>query len=260
MQQLVTIPTIVNGLAALGVTEGAKLMVHCSMSSFGRVQGGAQTVIEALVSTVGESGTIVVPTLTDGRFDPSQWGNPPVPEHLWDRIRFESPAFHPNKTPTDQTMSAVYELFRTWPGVTRTDHPHSSMAAWGMDRDQLTNMHRLEERFGDSSPLGVLYELDAKVLFLGTNYATNTCFHLAEYRRPNPPMKDFLIVKGKGEERKLTTYQDVDTNSSIFEIIGEDFEAEEVIEVGEIGAATCRLFSLRSAVDFAVDWLIAREE
>lgn len=260
MQQLVTIPTIINGLTALGVTEGAKLLVHCSMSSFGRVQGGAQTIVEALVSKVGGSGTIVVPTLTDGRFDPSEWRNPPAPEHSWDRIRFESPEFHPSKTPTDRTMSAVYELFRTWPGVIRTDHPHSSMAAWGKDRDQLTHTHRLEERFGDSSPLGVLYELDAQVLFLGTNYATNTCFHLAEYRRPNPPRREFLIVQGKGSDRKLTTYRDVDTNSSIFKSIGDDFEAGQAVKIAKIGAATCRLFSFRSAVDFAVDWLTAREE
>ena len=107
MQQLVTIPTIIDGLAAMGVAEGAKLMVHCSLSSFGRVQGGPQAVVEALVARVGESGTLVMPTFTDGRFDPSEWGNPPAPEHLWDRISFESPAFHPTKTPTDQTMSAV---------------------------------------------------------------------------------------------------------------------------------------------------------
>lgn len=258
MQQLVTIPTITAGLTALGVIEGANLLVHCSMSSFGRVQGGAQTIVEALVTKVGRSGTIVVPTLTDGRFDPSQWGNPPAPEDLWDRIRFESPPFHPQKTPTDQTMSVVYELFRTWPGAVRTDHPHSSMAAWGSNRDQVTSTHQLEERFGDSSPLGVLYELNAQVLFLGTTYDTNTCFHLAEYRRPDPPTKEFLIVQGRGQDRRLMTYRDVDTDSSIFRDIGEDFEAEQAIKIGKIGAATCRLFSLRSAVDFATVWLAKR--
>ena len=165
---------------------------------------------------------------------------------------------HPQKTPTDQTMSVVYELFRTWPGAVRTDHPHSSMAAWGSNRDQVTSTHQLEERFGDSSPLGVLYELNAQVLFLGTTYDTNTCFHLAEYRRPDPPTKEFLIVQGRGQDRRLMTYRDVDTDSSIFRDIGEDFEAEQAIKIGKIGAATCRLFSLRSAVDFATVWLAKR--
>ncbi len=260
MQQLVTIPTIVDGLTKLGVHEGSTFMVHCSMSSLGHVQGGAQAIIEALVSTIGASGTVVMPTLTDGRFDPSEWGNPPVPQELWNRIRFETPPYHPQKTPTDNTMSAVYELFRTWPDVVRTDHPHSSIAAWGLHRDRVVSTHRLEERFGNSSPLGVLYELDAQVLFLGTTYSTNTCFHLAEYRRPNPPIREFLIVQGSDGNRTLTTYEDVDTDSSIFETIGADFEAARPVKVGTIGSATCRLFSFRVAVDFAVDWLTSREK
>jgi len=255
MRKLVTVPTIIDGLAALGLGEGARLLVHCSMSSFGHVEGGAQAIIEALTSVVGRSGTLVMPTLTNGRFDPSEWRNPPAPEEQWDRIRFETPAYNPNKTPTDKTMSAVYELFRTWPGVIRTNHPHSSVAAWGADRDLVTNEHRLDERFGDSSPLGVLYQLDAQVLFLGTTFATNTCFHLAEYRRPNPPKREFLIVSGIGADRRLITYTDVDTDSSVFETIGADFEAATTIRRGRVGAADARLFGLRSAVDFATEWL-----
>lgn len=255
MQQLVTVPTIIEGLADLGVTSGDRLLVHCSLSSFGRVQGGAQAVVEALEQAVGPSGTLVMPTLTNGRFDPSEWGNPPAPEQHWHRIRFETPAFHPDKTPTDHTMSAVYELFRTWPGALRSNHPHSSMAAWGAHRESLTTGHRLEERFGDSSPLGTLYELDAKVLFLGTGYDTSTCFHLAEYRVSNPPRRAFRIVQQQGSERRLVTYEDVDTNSSVFEQLGSDFEAAEPVAVAPIGAAQCRLFSFRKAVDFAVAWL-----
>ncbi len=259
MRNSITSPTILRGLTELGVQEGARLMVHCSMSSFGHVEGGAQAIIEALIGSVGSQGTLVMPTLTNGRFDPSEWSNPPAPEDQWTRIRFETPAYHPDKTPTDATMSAVYELFRTWPGAIRTNHPHSSLAAWGHDRARITEVHRLEERFGDSSPLGVLYELDAQVLFLGTGFSTNTCFHLAEYRRPNPPKRDFQIVRGEGDDRKLISYSDVDTNSGLFEAIGADFETEANIRNVRIGGAECRLFKFRSAVDFAVEWLAARE-
>ncbi len=255
MQQLVTMTTIADGLADLGVSDGACLMVHCAMSRFGHVQGGAQAVIEAVLSTVGSSGTVVMPTLTNGRFDPSEWRNPPVPEALWDRIRFETPAYHPLKTPVDHTMSAVYELFRTWPGVTRTGHPHSSVAAWGSHRDRIVASHRLDDRFGNSSPLAVLYDLDALVVFLGTSYATNTCFHLAEYRVPAPPRREFYIVEDTPSGRQLTTYEDVDTDSSVFEAVGADFDTVERVRRLRIGGADCRLFSLRAAVDFAVAWL-----
>ena len=255
MRTLVTLPTISDGLTKLGVKQGARLMVHCSLSSFGHVQGGAQTILEGLLTHVTESGTVVMPTLTNGRFDPSEWGNPPAPPELWDRIRFETPLFHHRKTPVDQTMSVVYELFRTWPGVVRTNHPHSSLAVWGADRDKVAHTHRLEDRFGNSSPLGVLHALDAQVLFLGTDYETNTCFHLAEYRVPNPPVREFLIVQENEQGKALVSYEDVDTNSSVFGQIGRAFEANRDVQTEQIGAATCKLFSFRSAVDFAVDWL-----
>ena len=258
MQQLVTVPTILNGLSELGVRAGMNLLVHCSLSSFGHVQGGAQTIVEAVIQHVGKEGTIVMPTLTNGRFDPSEWRNPPVPQELWDRIRFETPLHHPQKTPTDHTMSVVYELFRTWPDVIRTGHPHSSLAAWGKYRNEIVENHRLEERFGDSSPLARLYQIDTQVLFLGTTFATNMCFHLAEYRQPNPPIREFMIVREYDGKRTLERYTDVNTDSGIFEAIGTDFEADCTVYKAEIGQASCRFFSLREAVDFAQMWLTAR--
>ena len=255
MQSLVTVPTVVEGLEALGVRPGATLLVHCSLSRFGHVQGGAQTVIEGLVRTVGSTGTLVMPAFSPGRFDPSEWRNPPVPESLWDRIRFETPAFHPQKTPVDHTMSCVYELFRTWPGAQRSAHPHSSFAAWGQHRDEVLNEHNLADRFGESSPLRRLYDLDAQVLFLGTGYDTCTCFHLAEYRQPDPPMRSYFMVDRGGEQPVLGRYEDLDTNSSVFEALGMEFEARNAPAQHVIGEALCRLFSLRQAVEFAVSWL-----
>ena len=63
MQQLVTVSTIVDGLADLGVVRSDRLLVHCALSSFGRIQGGAQAVIEALEQAVGSTGTLVMPCL-----------------------------------------------------------------------------------------------------------------------------------------------------------------------------------------------------
>lgn len=254
MQQVVTFPALIQGLSNLGVTNGEDLLVHCSMSSFGQVYGGAQSIIESLTHQVGSEGTIVMPTLTNGRFDPSEWSNPPSPPELWDEIRYTTPLFDPQKTPCDQTMSAVYELFRTWPGSSRSTHSHSSFAAWGKHRDELLIGHRLDDRFGETSPLAKLYDIDAKVLFLGSDFSTNTCFHLAEYRRSNPPTKEFKIVIEMGGEKSLETYTDVNTNSSVFNTIGADFEASGFVKEERIGQARCVVFSLRDAVDFATEW------
>lgn len=47
----------------IGINEGMELEVHSSLSSFGYVEGGAETVIEALMECVGENGSIFIPAL-----------------------------------------------------------------------------------------------------------------------------------------------------------------------------------------------------
>lgn len=54
---------IINGLLDLGVKSGDEIEVHSSLSSFGFVEGGAETVISALKEAVGKNGSIFMPAL-----------------------------------------------------------------------------------------------------------------------------------------------------------------------------------------------------
>ena len=45
-------------------------MVHTSLSQIGYVCGGAQTVIEALIETIGDEGTIMMPAQSWKSIDP----------------------------------------------------------------------------------------------------------------------------------------------------------------------------------------------
>ena len=56
----VTQQDLVQAFRELGVREGMALEVHSSLSSFGRVEGGAETVIAALMESVGGSGSIFI--------------------------------------------------------------------------------------------------------------------------------------------------------------------------------------------------------
>ena len=47
----------------IGVEEGMTLEVHSSLSSFGHVEGGADTLISALKEAVGQDGSIFMPSL-----------------------------------------------------------------------------------------------------------------------------------------------------------------------------------------------------
>ena len=54
---------IVQMLKRIGIFEGMELEVHSSLSSFGYVDGGAETVIAALMECVGKNGSIFMPSL-----------------------------------------------------------------------------------------------------------------------------------------------------------------------------------------------------
>lgn len=57
---------LIEGLKKLGLQEGMEIEVHSSLSSFGYVEGGAETVIEALMECVTEQGSIFMPSLCFG--------------------------------------------------------------------------------------------------------------------------------------------------------------------------------------------------
>lgn len=59
---------LVRELKKAGLQEGMELEVHSSLSSFGYIDGGAETVINALMECVGNNGSIFMPAL---RFSPS---------------------------------------------------------------------------------------------------------------------------------------------------------------------------------------------
>ena len=54
----VTQQNITDGLRALGLHRGHAVLAHSSLSSFGYVEGGADAVIDALLETVGQEGTV----------------------------------------------------------------------------------------------------------------------------------------------------------------------------------------------------------
>ena len=54
---------LVEELKKIGLQEGMDIEVHSSLSSFGYVEGGAETIIEALMECVTDRGSIFMPSL-----------------------------------------------------------------------------------------------------------------------------------------------------------------------------------------------------
>jgi aminoglycoside N3'-acetyltransferase len=60
-------------LVSIGVEPGITLVVHSSLSSIGRVVGGAPTVVSALLDVIGDNGTLAMPAATPQCADPASW-------------------------------------------------------------------------------------------------------------------------------------------------------------------------------------------
>ncbi|MDP9416285.1 MAG: AAC(3) family N-acetyltransferase, partial [Actinomycetota bacterium] len=137
----------------------------------------------------------------------------------------------------------------------RSEHPHVSFAAVGPAADALTGGHALAYGLGEGSPLARLYELDARVLLLGVDHASNTSMHLAEYRagiRRAVRQSGPVLVNGA---RQWLTWDDIDIESDDFAALGAEFDATEAVRTGRVGLANVRLMPQRAAVDFAEAWL-----
>lgn len=250
----ITVKQMVQELQALGIQEGDILLVHSSLSSLGWVCGGPQAVVEALFSAVGTSGTLVMPAQSGDWSDPAEWGNPAVPEPWVNIIYQEMPAFDPAVTPT-RGMGRIAEMFRVYPGSLRSNHPQVSFTANGSQADFIVSEHALTPQFGDGSPLGKLYGLNAKVLLLGAGFGSCTSFHLAETRLKDMPVKKMGAAIRENGERLWKWFEDFAYDSEDFADIGEAYKPLGKIRSGQIGNAACFLFPLREGVDFAAQWL-----
>ena len=166
--------------AELGLPKGAIVMVHSSLSRFGYVEGGADTVIDAILESIGEEGTLVMPALSF-----SWLGNPP---------------FEKEKTPS--RVGAITEAFRKRKGVLRSSHPTHSICAFGPKAELIVSRHSPDEPvFSKEEAFGKLYELDAFILMLAP-LNTNTLMHMAE-EWGGVPLPDFLGHIVENGERKV---------------------------------------------------------
>jgi aminoglycoside 3-N-acetyltransferase len=166
---------LVAGFRALGVARSAPVIAHASLSAFGRVRGGAETIVGALLAAFDG---VMMPAFTYMTMVIPEEG--PAQNGLdygrgQDRNRMAVP-FSPSM-PADRLMGAIPEALRTHRLADRSGHPILSFAGVGVG--DLLHSQTIAEPL---APLRHLVDRRGWVLLLGVDQSVNTTLHEAERR------------------------------------------------------------------------------
>ena len=164
---------LVTALRKLEIDRSRPVIAHVSMSSFGAVRGGADTLLGALTSVFP---ALVMPAFTyQTMLIPGD--GPPHNALVYgsgkDANRMAE--FFTPEMPADRLMGVVAEALRNHPRAIRSSHPILSFA--GINAEAVIRSQTLAEPL---DPIRELMEARGWVLLLGVDHTVNTSIHYAE--------------------------------------------------------------------------------
>ena len=153
--------------------QDTPVIAHASLRPFGFIQGGAETVLNAMLASFA---SVIMPTHTYKTKIIPDLGPPNngiVYGSGHDKNRLAEP-FHPGMR-ADPMMGLLPETLRCHPAAMRTAHPILSFA--GVDADFILFTQTLYEPL---APIGALAELGGWVVLINVDHTVNTSIHYAE--------------------------------------------------------------------------------
>lgn len=160
------------GLNGLGLKNNP-VIAHASLKSFGEIDGGAQTLLRAVLDSVG---ALVMPSFTYKTMITPEVGPPNNGLVYGDDQNLNAMAEpFTLDMPCDKMMGIVPETLRRLPFTKRTQHPIQSFV--GVRADKFLAAQTLQNPLG---AIGVLDDADGWVLLLGVDHTVNTSIHFAE--------------------------------------------------------------------------------
>lgn len=147
-------------LSEMGLSGHDAVMLHSSMKSIGKVEGGADTVVDAFMEFFSE-----------GLFM--------TPAHTWAQMSAAYSVFYPETEPA--CVGIIPNIFRKREGVFRSLHPTHSIAAYGpMAEAYVKGEEYAKTPCPPDGCFGRLREINAKILLAGVTHSRNTFIHSVE--------------------------------------------------------------------------------
>lgn len=157
----------------LGMGNQSRVIAHASMSAFGQIVGGAETIVGALLATCE---TVCMPSFTYKTMIIPSVGPPDnAIDYGLGVTRNPLAEIFSLKMPADSTLGVVAEAFRSHSDSHRSNHPILSFS--GINAEAALTAQSLEEPL---APIAWLTEQDGDVLLIGVDHTANTSLHYAE--------------------------------------------------------------------------------
>jgi aminoglycoside 3-N-acetyltransferase len=260
LDHLVTHSQLVDELKALGVAAGQIVMVHASVKAIGKIVGGPNVIVQALLDALTPAGTLMMYV---------GWEDTPdfvlnLPPAVQQEYYAEHPPFDPRIARAVREHGILAEIVRGWPGAQRSLNPEASVTAIGGQAEWITRDHPLNYGYGAGSPLEKLVEARGLVLMLGAPLDTLTLLHYAENRarmRHKRIIRYSCPILREGK-RVWVEIEDYDTGEPhgdyTFEEIAQAYLALGKGRQGMLGNAPSYLFDAADLSAFAITWLEER--
>ncbi len=239
-----TASEIKTSLRELGVQAGDVVLVQSAMRTMGYVEGGAKSVVDALLELLEPNGTLVVPTFA------------------FAHEAEEDPIVDPAADHSE--MGIITETARLYPDARRSTAFRHSVAAFGRRSQVLAENAPELSPFDLRSSFGVMAALNTQVILLGVTYSSSTSHHFAEfvcevpYRQATSRSAKVRQLNGKVVEQEMTDYQPKSEGGSYYGSRGPDFnrlgqmlEDRGLVDTAFIGNAAARRFAMRDLLDLA---------
>lgn len=221
----------------IGLDRGDAVVLHSSLRSIGRVDGGAETVVAALFDVLGPEGLLVAPTYT-----------------YWTQ-RFD-PASDPSLT------GRITEVIRLWPGAVRSWHPTHSVAAIGRGAAEICEGHHRVGAVSRGSPLDRLAARGGKIVLLGVGHVANSTIHVGEVHADAPYLDIPFSADSFTSATVVTPAGDVTVPilqpsgcSRAFGAIEQPLRQRGAIRDGSVGEALVQVMRGLDVIETVVDLL-----
>ena len=231
---VITRARIAADLEKLGLRRGGPALVHSSLKSLGRVDGGPETVIDAMYDALGPEGLLVFPSFQKGG------------EH---KLLREGVVFDVRSTPTGQGL--LPETFRRRPGAVRSLSPTHCLAARGPGADEFLAGHeKCQVSVGHGTPFEKFLEWGGQILLLGVTHACNTMLHYVENTSGAPTLSRELftptVMDAAGQAHTVPTYPHMPGLRRRYERVEPELMAAGIQVNGRVGLADARLIDARA--------------